>query len=173
MYSNLAFVSQFESVTSSCQVLLDPLLRIVSECGQNSILNVPQPGQGRAIKYTTPASMVYPVTGLLTGPVERLIVAHYGYKSSLRSQIFYTSIYPLIQNFLTKCPFSSVKKRHFARPNLRTDSKNFAKHPPKWRGRHLFHAFSPLWWVLSQFFLFNRVFRATLSQFTLLKRAKK
>ena len=28
-----------------------------------------------------------------------------------------------------KCPFSSAKKRHFERPNLRTDSKNLAKHP--------------------------------------------
>ena len=40
-----------------------------------------------------------------------------------------------------KCPFSSAKKWHFERPNLRTDSKNLAKHPPKWWGRHLVHAF--------------------------------
>ena len=30
---------------------------------------------------------------------------------------------------------------HFERPDLRTDSKNLAKHPPKWLGRHLVHAF--------------------------------
>ena len=30
-----------------------------------------------------------------------------------------------------KCPFSSAKKWHFERPNLRTDSKNLTKHPPK------------------------------------------
>ena len=40
-----------------------------------------------------------------------------------------------------KCPFSSAKKWHFERPNLTTDSKNLAKHPPKWLGRHLGHAF--------------------------------
>ena len=40
-----------------------------------------------------------------------------------------------------KCPFSSAKKWHFERPNLRTDSKNLAKHPPKWWGRHLVHTF--------------------------------
>ena len=37
--------------------------------------------------------------------------------------------------------FWSAKKWHFQRPNLRTDSKNLAKHPPKWWGRHLVHAF--------------------------------
>ena len=40
-----------------------------------------------------------------------------------------------------KWPFSSAKKWHFERPNLRTDSKNPAKHPPKWWGRLLVHAF--------------------------------
>ena len=35
-------------------------------------------------------------------------------------------------SFFQKCPISSAKKWHFERPNLRTDSKNFAKHPPKW-----------------------------------------
>ena len=40
-----------------------------------------------------------------------------------------------------KCPISSAKKRHFERPNLRTDSKNLAKHRPKWWGRHLAHSF--------------------------------
>ena len=44
-------------------------------------------------------------------------------------------------HFWQKCPFSSAKKWHFERPNLRTDSKNLAKHPPKWWGRHLVHAF--------------------------------
>ena len=39
--------------------------------------------------------------------------------------------------FCQKCPFSSAKKWHFERPHLRTDSKNPAKHPPKWWGRHL------------------------------------
>ena len=33
-----------------------------------------------------------------------------------------------------KCPFSSAKKWHLERPNLRTDSRNLAKHPPKWWG---------------------------------------
>ena len=40
-----------------------------------------------------------------------------------------------------KCPFSSAKKWPFERPNLRTDSRNLAKHPPKWWGRHLVHKF--------------------------------
>ena len=31
---------------------------------------------------------------------------------------------------------------HFERPDLKTESKNLAKHPPKWLGRHLGHAFS-------------------------------
>ena len=44
-------------------------------------------------------------------------------------------------HFCQKCPFSSAKKWHFERPNLQTDSKNLAKHPPKWWGRHLVHAF--------------------------------
>ena len=46
-----------------------------------------------------------------------------------------------IINKRQKCPFSIPKKRHFERPNLRTDSKNLAKHPPKWWGRLLVHAF--------------------------------
>ena len=37
--------------------------------------------------------------------------------------------------------FSRAKKWHFERPDLRTESKNLAKHPPKWLGRHLGHAF--------------------------------
>ena len=40
-----------------------------------------------------------------------------------------------------KCPSSSAKKRHFERPEPRTDPKNPAKHPPKWWGRHLVHMF--------------------------------
>ena len=40
-----------------------------------------------------------------------------------------------------KCPFSCAKKWHFERPDLKTESKNLAKHPPKWLGRHLGHAF--------------------------------
>ena len=40
-----------------------------------------------------------------------------------------------------KCPFSSANKWHFERPDLKTESKNLAKHPPKWLGRHLGHAF--------------------------------
>ena len=50
-----------------------------------------------------------------------------------------------------KCLFTSAKKWHFERPDLRTESKNLAKHPPKWLGRHLGHAFSTFGWVLSQF----------------------
>ena len=37
--------------------------------------------------------------------------------------------------------FSSNKKWEFERPNLRTESKNLVKHPPKWWIRHLIHAF--------------------------------
>ena len=44
-------------------------------------------------------------------------------------------------HFCQKRPFSNAKKWHFERPNLRTDSKNLAKHPPKWWGRLLVHAF--------------------------------
>ena len=40
-----------------------------------------------------------------------------------------------------KCPFSSAKKWHFECPDLRTESKNLAKHSPKWLCRHLGHAF--------------------------------
>ena len=50
-----------------------------------------------------------------------------------------------------KCPFSSAKKWHFERPNLRKDSKNHAKQPPKWFIRHLVHAFSIFGRVSSQF----------------------
>ena len=39
------------------------------------------------------------------------------------------------------CPFSRAKKWHFERPDLRTESKNLVKHPPKWLCRHLGHAF--------------------------------
>ena len=42
---------------------------------------------------------------------------------------------------LTELKFAIFKKWHFERPNLRTDSKNPAKHPPKWWGRLLVHAF--------------------------------
>ena len=44
-------------------------------------------------------------------------------------------------HFCQKCPFWNAKKWHFERRNLRTESKNLAKHPPKWWGRHLVHAF--------------------------------
>ena len=54
-------------------------------------------------------------------------------------------------HFWQKCPFSSAKKWHFECPKLWTDSKNLAKHPSKWWGRHLGHAFSTFGWVLSQF----------------------
>ena len=50
-----------------------------------------------------------------------------------------------------KCPFLSGKKWDFERPNLRTDSKNPAKHPPKWLVRHLFHAFIIFGRVFGQF----------------------
>ena len=33
------------------------------------------------------------------------------------------------RHFWRKCPFSNAKKWHFERPDLRTDSKNLAKHP--------------------------------------------
>ena len=55
------------------------------------------------------------------------------------------------RHFWQKCPFSSAKKWHFGRPNLRTDSKNPAKHPPKWWTRHLIHVFITFGWILSQF----------------------
>ena len=40
---------------------------------------------------------------------------------------------------------------HFERSDLRTESKNLAKHPPKWFIRHLVHAFSIFGRVSSQF----------------------
>ena len=40
-----------------------------------------------------------------------------------------------------KCPFSNDKKWDFKRLNLKTDSKNLAKHTPKWWTIHLVHAF--------------------------------
>ena len=62
----------------------------------------------------------------------------------LRNNIWHSKVcFWVIKNghFWQKCPFSIAKKWHFQRPNLRTDSKNLAKHPPKWLGRHLVHAF--------------------------------
>ena len=38
-------------------------------------------------------------------------------------------------SFCKKCAFSSAKKWHFEHPNLRTESKNLAKHPPKMVGK--------------------------------------
>ena len=38
-------------------------------------------------------------------------------------------------------PASSSSPFLLVSPILRTDSKNLAKHPPKWWGRHLVHAF--------------------------------
>ena len=55
--------------------------------------------------------------------------------------MIYKSCPQKLDNFDQKCPFSSAKKWHFEHPNLRTDSKNLAKHPSKWWGRHLVHAF--------------------------------
>ena len=43
--------------------------------------------------------------------------------------------------FWQKCPFSSAKKWHFERQNLRTDSKNLRKHSLKWWGQHLVQSF--------------------------------
>ena len=70
-------------------------------------------------------------------------------------------------HFLQKCPFSSAKKWHFERPDLRTESKNLAKHPPKWLGRHLGHAFP-----FSGEYQANHVFGAVRSSFYTLKRPK-
>ena len=70
-----------------------------------------------------------------------------------------------------KCPFSSAKKWHFERPNLRKDSKNHAKHPPKWFIRHLVHAFSIFGRVSSQF-LKIMFLEAFWNCFTLLKGQK-
>ena len=66
-----------------------------------------------------------------------------------------------------KCPLSRAKKWHFERPDLRTESKNLAKHPPKWLGRHLGHAFP-----FSGEYQANHVFRAVRSSFYPLKRPK-
>ena len=54
-------------------------------------------------------------------------------------------------HFRQKCPLLGTKKWDFERPNLRTDSGNPAKHPPKWWGRHLFHVFTIFGRVLSKF----------------------
>ena len=70
-----------------------------------------------------------------------------------------------------KCPFSSAKKWHFERPNLRKDSKNHAKQPPKWFIRHLVHAFSIFGRVSSQF-LKIMFLEAFWNCFTLLKGQK-
>ena len=70
-----------------------------------------------------------------------------------------------------KCPFSSAKKWHLECPNLRMESKNLAKHPPKWFIRHLVHAFSIFGRVSSQFvkIMFLEAFWR---RFTLLKGQK-
>ena len=73
--------------------------------------------------------------------------------------------------FFQKCPFSSAKKWHFERPNQRTDSKNLAKHPPKWFIRHLVHAFSIFGRVSSQFLKITFL-EAIWRRFTLLKGQK-
>ena len=62
------------------------------------------------------------------------------YEPNLKKTNF-TSYFWIFNLIFQKCPFSSAKKWHFERPNLRTESKNLAKQPPKWLGRHLGHAF--------------------------------
>ena len=74
-------------------------------------------------------------------------------------------------HFCQKCPFSSAKKWHFECPNLRMESKNLAKHPPKWFIRHLVHAFSIFGRVSSQF-LKIMFLEAFWRRFTLLKGQK-
>ena len=64
--------------------------------------------------------------------------------------------------------FSRAKKRHFERPNLRTESKNLAKHPPKWLGRHLGNAFPFSGEYQAKFW--KSCFRALWSPFYTLKR---
>ena len=71
------------------------------------------------------------------------------------------------KKFRALLAFSRAKKWHFERPNLRTESKNLAKHPPKWLGRHLGHAFP-----FSGEYQANHVFRAVRSSFYTLKRPK-
>ena len=63
------------------------------------------------------------------------------------------------------------KKWHFERPDLTTDSKNLAKHPPKWFIRHLVHAFSIFWASIKPIFE-NHVLRGVLEAFYPLKRPK-
>ena len=70
-----------------------------------------------------------------------------------------------------KCPFSSAKTWHFERPNLRTDSKKLAKHPPKWFIRHLVHGFSIFGRVSSQFLKITFL-EAIWRRFTLFKGKK-
>ena len=60
---------------------------------------------------------------------------------------------------------------HFECPNLRMESKNLAKHPPKWFIRHLVHAFSIFGRVSSQF-LKIMFLEAFWRRFTLLKGQK-
>ena len=56
---------------------------------------------------------------------------------------FLTIVYAPLKLYMRRAllAFSRAKKWHFERPDLRTESKNLAKHPPKWLGRHLGHAF--------------------------------
>ena len=73
-------------------------------------------------------------------------------------------------HFGQKCPYSSDKKWDFECPNLRIDSGNPAKHPPKWWGRHLFHVFTIFGQVLSKFS--NLLILANFGPFSHVKRAK-
>ena len=77
----------------------------------------------------------------------------------------------LLQHQLPKVPVFKCKKWHFERPNLRKDSKNHAKQPPKWFIRHLVHAFSIFGRVSSQF-LKIMFLEAFWNCFTLLKGQK-
>ena len=56
-----------------------------------------------------------------------------------------------LDTFGESAGFQVTKKWQFQRPNLRTDSKNLAKQPPKWFNRHLIHAFSISGRVSGQF----------------------
>ena len=48
--------------------------------------------------------------------------------------------YPKVRTFVESALFQ-VTKNGTLNARRRKDSENLAKHPPKWWGRHLFHAF--------------------------------
>ena len=87
------------------------------------------------------SSWALPCTLLSTPPKTKVSCLQKSKYCCSAVTVGFIQTYQLKYGFFSKVPIFKRKKWHFERPNQRTDSKNLAKHPPKWWSKHLGQAF--------------------------------